>query len=194
MENVHVTNVSHNAGGMPPGGYGPPPGGGGYGPPPGGGGYGPPPGGGGYGAPPPPPGGGYGGPPGGGYGAPPGFGGPPQGGYGAPPGGYGGPPQGGGQKTSGLAIASMVMGILSIPLCFCQLLSGPLAVLAVIMAGISLASMSKDPLVGGKGMAIAGLVTGILSLSLTVLALVTTLDEDFQHRLSPSSASGPKHR
>jgi hypothetical protein len=75
--------------------FGQPPGGGGFGPPPGSspGGFGPPPGGGGFG---PPPGGPYGQPPGGGYGPP-----------------MGGPPQG----ASGMAIASLVLAIVSFVMC-----------------------------------------------------------------------------
>lgn len=77
--------------------FGQPPGGGGFGPPPGsspGGGFGPPPGGGGFG--PPPGGGGFGPPPGGGYGPP-----------------MGAPPQG----ASGMAIASLVLAIVSFMMC-----------------------------------------------------------------------------
>ncbi len=174
-------------GGPPGGGYGPP-GGGGYGPPGGGGGgYGPP-GGGGYG---PPGGGGFGGPPpgyppgGGGYGPPGGGGyGPPGGGFGGPPPGYppgfvgsGGGPGGGfggGPRTETLAIISLVVGILSVPMSFCCSFFGiPLSITAVIMGVIAIGNINKDPQqLEGKGMAIGGIATGAFGLVMLVLLLV----------------------
>lgn len=171
------------------GGYGGPPGGGGYGPP-GGGGYGGPPGGGGYG--PPPGGGGFGGPPGGyppgggGFGSPPGggFGGPPGGGFGGPPPGYppgfvgsGGGPGGGfggGPRTETLAIISLVVGILSVPMSFCCSFFGiPLSITAVIMGVIAIGNINKDPQqLDGKGLAIGGIATGAFGLVMLVLLLV----------------------
>ncbi len=144
---------TRNAG---PQGYGPP---GGYGPPPGGGGYGPPPGGG-FGAPPP------------GYGAPPG---------GPPPGGFGGPPMGPpgmpgmfpGQRNSGLAIASMVCGILAIvPGCCCGLFGLPLSIAALVMGGIAMSQIknSAGQLKGG-GFAIAGLSCGGVAIALDIAAV-----------------------
>lgn len=60
----------------------------------------------------------------------------------------------------GLAVASMVLGILSLVLSCCvPYIPFILALLAVIFGGVSL---SKK--MGGKGMAIAGLVCGIISL------------------------------
>ncbi len=140
--------------------------GGGWGPP---GGYGPP------GAPP----GGYG-PPGappGGYGAPPGgFQPPPPGGHGPP----GGKPITGGKQTMALhamtidpttgmpkgekppastaAVIALVCGLL---LCL-----GPLTGIPAIIAGfIARGAVKKDPAnVGGGGLAIAGIILGVLNL------------------------------
>jgi hypothetical protein len=174
------------------GGYGPP---GGGSPP--GGGYDGPPGGappGGYGAPP-----GYGGPPagprGGGYGGPP-QGGPP--GYGAPPGDFGGQgtfgqaygPAGsgpGGPKTHPLAIASLVLGILSVPLCCCSLF-GMWAPIGAIVCGIlGMNKIKAEPqLFTGNGLCIAGIATGGVGVLLDVLALSTAILQNvksqyFQH-------------
>ena len=155
-----------------PGGYGPPPGGGGYGPPPGGGGYGaPPPGGGGYGGA-PPGGGGYGGPPPGGFGG----GG---GGFGPGPAPMGMPGQMGGpgfvpQGTSnGLAIAAMICGIGAIPTtCCCSLLSLPLAIAACVLGGIALSKVKAQPQAyGGKGMALAGLICGVVGILMSIAFL-----------------------
>jgi hypothetical protein len=169
------------------GGYGPP-GGGGYGgpPPPGGGGYGPP------GGPPPggaPPGGsppGFGGPPGG-YG-PPGFGGPPPPyapGFGGPafgPPGFG-PPGLGAPKVHPLAIASLVMGILSIPLCCCSFF-GVWAPIGAIVCGVLAMNKIKEAphMFTGNGLCIAGIVTGGVGLTLDALAIFSTIDDSLKGR------------
>jgi uncharacterized membrane protein YvbJ len=57
-----------------------------------------------------------------------------------------------GTRTSGLAIAALIMGILGISL------------LAVIFGGIAMSQTSKDPNLKGRGMAVAGLVLGILGM------------------------------
>ena len=133
------------------GGYGPPPGGG-YGPPPGGGGYGP-----------PPPGGfGQGGTPFG----PPGPQMPQMGGPMGP--GYG--PQG---SANGLAVASLVCGLLALPTtCCCSLASLPLAIAACVMGGIQMSKAKANPKVyGGKGMALAALICGFVAILMSVVFL-----------------------
>ena len=96
----------------------------------------------GYGAPPPPP-------PGGPY-----AGGP----YGVPPGGgFGGQPK----QSNGAAIGSLVCGILS----FCiPVITG---LLALILGFVGIRA-ARDPRVGGKGMAIAGIVLGLLGLAVQI--------------------------
>ena len=68
-------------------------------------------------------------------------------------------------KTSGFAIASLVLGILSIVLC------GPFAgIPAVIMGHKANSDIRKSGgLLGGSGMATAGLITGYLSVFLIVV-------------------------
>ncbi|MGI5292351.1 DUF4190 domain-containing protein [Nonomuraea polychroma] len=161
---------------QPGGGYGQqPPGGGGYGSggygqqPPTGGGYGQQPqSGGGYGQQ-PPSGGGYGG-----YGQQPpsypqeqlGYGQmPPSGGFSQPSGGYGynpyGPPQQP-RSTNGMAVASLVLGIIG--LIFCGVTSIP----GVILGHVA---MNKIKRTGeeGQGMAVAGLVTSYITVVLWAL-------------------------
>lgn len=144
--------------------FGPGPGGGGYGPPPGGGYGGPPPGG--YGAPPP---GGFGGPPPGGFGGPPGFGPPgPQ-----MPGGPMGPGFGPPNSSNGLAIGALVCGLLAIPTtCCCSIGSMPFGIAACVMGGIALSKAKAQPQVyGGKGMAVAGLICGIVAILFAIVML-----------------------
>ncbi len=70
--------------------------------------------------------------------------------------------------TNGLAITSLVLGIFS-PIC-CGCITG---VPAVICGHIALSQISQNQNLGGKGLAIAGLVLGYLSLALTVVFYAT---------------------
>jgi hypothetical protein len=68
-------------------------------------------------------------------------------------------------RTSGMAIASLVLGIISI-------IINPLSILAIIFGGVAMGQMGKDPTLGGKGLAIAGLVIGIVMFVLWIVALI----------------------
>jgi len=70
--------------------------------------------------------------------------------------------------TNGLAIASLVLGIISIPMCFLFL---P-AVLAVVFGLIALNQIKSNPGQGGRGQAIAGLILGGVSLAFVIMAIV----------------------
>ncbi|MDA0768518.1 MAG: GYF domain-containing protein [Verrucomicrobia bacterium] len=72
--------------------------------------------------------------------------------------------------TSGLAIASMVCGIVSLMLCY---INGVAALPAVICGHMALKQINKalTP-VGGRGMAIAGLVTGYIGLAIQLVFIV----------------------
>jgi hypothetical protein len=54
------------------------------------------------------------------------------------------------RRTSGFAIASLVLGILGF------------SILAIIFGGVAINQTGKDPNLSGKGMAVAGLVLGII--------------------------------
>jgi hypothetical protein len=139
----------------PPGGVFPPPpdSGGSYPPPPG-----PPPPGGAY---PPPPGGGYIPPPPGGY--PP----PPPGSWGGP-GGYGPPPPGyGPQQTNGLAVASLVLGIIGV-ISFFFFVGGIIGIVALVL-GIVAIQRARKGQAGGKSMAIAGTILGGTAIVITAI-------------------------
>lgn len=66
------------------------------------------------------------------------------------------------EKTSGLAVTSLIVGIISI-------LGGAMFVippiLAVVFGHISVSACNKDPNLTGKGMGIAGLVMGWLGIA-----------------------------
>ena len=64
-----------------------------------------------------------------------------------------------------MAIASLVMGILGF-------IFGLPAALAVIFGGIALSETGKNPNIGGRGMAVAGLILGIIVLVGGLLTIV----------------------
>jgi hypothetical protein len=79
---------------------------------------------------------------------------------------YGYPPYGyapASQRTSGLAIASLVLGLVWIYWIG--------SILAVIFGHIALAETKRDPRVSGRGLAIAGLVLGYLGLGILLLGM-----------------------
>lgn len=70
------------------------------------------------------------------------------------------------QGGKGLAIASMVLGIIAVVLFCFAYVSIPCGIIAIILGGISIAT--KKP---GKGMAVAGLVCGLLGIIIYVILL-----------------------
>ncbi len=70
---------------------------------------------------------------------------------------------------SGLAVASMILGIIALCLGVCwYYISIPAAVLSIIFAAVTLGGHR-----GGKGMAIAGLVCSIVSLVPAIIIIST---------------------
>ncbi len=63
-----------------------------------------------------------------------------------------------GERTSGMAVAALIMGILGF------LFFGLLSILAIIFGAIGISQTNKDPRLKGKGMAVAGLVLGIIGI------------------------------
>lgn len=89
------------------------------------------------------------------------------------------------QTRKGLAITSLVLGIISIPTFG---LLGVGAIAAIVLGAIALDRIRKEPAVyGGKGMAIAGIITSVASLLLIavfgVLAAIAVpkLNENIKH-------------
>jgi hypothetical protein len=76
--------------------------------------------------------------------------------------------------NSGLAIASMVCGISSVAGVFCFVIG--LAAIPAIMCGhMALSQIKKSTVpMGGRGMAIAGLITGYLAVSLLFLSILAS--------------------
>lgn len=74
---------------------------------------------------------------------------------------FGVPPK----KTNGLAIASLVLGILSMLICGVGMITG---IPAVICGHLSLSRIANDPTLKGKGLALAGLIMGYLGIVATI--------------------------
>ena len=79
--------------------------------------------------------------------------------YGYPPYGYAPAPQ----RTSGMAVASLVLGLVWIYWVG--------SILAVIFGHLALNETKRDPRVGGRGLAVAGLVLGYLGLGILILGM-----------------------
>jgi hypothetical protein len=77
------------------------------------------------------------------------------------------------QQSNGVAIAALVCGIVALVLCWIpviNLLSIALGLVAVILGIVGLRK-ARDPGVGGNGLAVGGLVTGVVGLLVAVLIL-----------------------
>jgi hypothetical protein len=76
-------------------------------------------------------------------------------------------------RTNSLAMASLVMGILSITCGMCCCYGLPFNVLGIIFSLVALAQIKNDPVSQqGRGLAIAGLVLSLLSLVLSAFMLL----------------------
>lgn len=82
-------------------------------------------------------------------------------------------PMGSPPRNHGLAVASMVCGILAIvPGCCCGLFGIPLSIAALIMGLISIGQINASGgQLGGKGMAIAGTACGAVAVSLNIVGV-----------------------
>ncbi len=74
------------------------------------------------------------------------------------------------KKTNGLAVASLICGILSLVCCCCGYLTLPLGIAAIILAICSRKGDAKM-----SGLAIAGLVCGIIGATIGLLIVVAGL-------------------
>lgn len=104
-------------------------------------------------------------------------------GYAPPPSGFAPPPQAYyppmESSPSGLAIASLITGILSVLMtilaCLCPLIPALAAIPAIITGIMGINQVNREPHRTGKGMAIAGLVCGIVAIVLSGLLFLLML-------------------
>ena len=62
-------------------------------------------------------------------------------------------------RTSGLAIASLACGIVGLVIPFLGIILG---ILGIVFGVAAMSQTGRDPSLGGRGMAIAGLVCGVV--------------------------------
>ena len=88
---------------------------------------------------------------------------------------YGQPGAGGSglPSVNGLAVASMVLGIVSLVFCWCWYVGGVCALVGLPLGAVALSKISKgeaDP--RPKGMAVAGIVCSIISIALIIVIVI----------------------
>jgi hypothetical protein len=88
-----------------------------------------------------------------------------------PPYSYGAPMP---AKAPGMAVASMVLGILSVTIGLCLWFLPALPILAVVFGHIALSKIAAQRL-PGRGMALTGLITGYVGLGISALILILNL-------------------
>jgi len=76
------------------------------------------------------------------------------------------------QQPKGLAIASMVLGIISLAMFCAWYLSIPCAIVGATLGGVAISKANRGEM-GGKSMATAGLVCSIVSIALDIVIAAT---------------------
>jgi hypothetical protein len=77
-----------------------------------------------------------------------------------------------------LAIASLVLGILSVPGCCCWFASTPISVAGLVLGLVALGKIRSSPQAWqGYGLAVAGVVLSSVGVVLSLLAILTTWDD-----------------
>lgn len=72
-----------------------------------------------------------------------------------------------GSQKNPLALASMICGIVSLPMLgCCGVFALPMALIGIVTGGLSLANIKKDPSLDGRTQAIVGIATGALNILL----------------------------
>ncbi|MBS1118453.1 MAG: putative rane protein [Deltaproteobacteria bacterium] len=97
---------------------------------------------------------------------------------GAPPGGpgYAPGPQGAPPQGNGMAVAALVLGIIALVLFFIPFLNWILAILGIVFGAVG---MSKANKIGGrgKGLAMTGLILGVLSAVVSTAFFIWAMKE-----------------
>lgn len=79
----------------------------------------------------------------------------------------------------GKAITSLILGLSSIFLCLCWFITIPTSVVAIILGVLAQRDVKRGT-GGGNGMAIAGMVLGIVGVIASIVAIFIWLDPTFQ--------------
>jgi hypothetical protein len=86
------------------------------------------------------------------------------------------PPAGGymqGGQTEGMAVASLITGLLSLPGHFCCYLGWPLGAVSIILGILAILKINKEPSRwSGKGMAIGGIISSSIGFLMILVVIV----------------------
>ena len=75
-------------------------------------------------------------------------------------------------KNSGMAIASFVLGLCSLPLGWIPFLGQIISILAIVFGVVALSQIKKDKKLSGKPFAIWGIVLGSLWLAIFIITII----------------------
>ena len=78
-------------------------------------------------------------------------------------------------RTNGLAVAGFILGLLSVPSLCCCCFTLPCSILGIVFSCIALSQIRRNPMQGGKGMAIAGIILSIVGLLLLAAWMIRFL-------------------
>src|SRR5690554_1939066 len=79
------------------------------------------------------------------------------------------------KASNGMATASLVLGIVSIVLCFFWVVGVISGILAIVLALVAKSKIKADSNLGGSGAATGGLITGIIGVILSVIIVVVAI-------------------
>jgi hypothetical protein len=77
------------------------------------------------------------------------------------------------KKTSGISVAAMILGIVGIVFLWAPFLGGVSSLLGIIFGAIGLSHIKKNPNLSGRGMAVTGLVCGIIGIAAWIIFIIT---------------------
>ena len=72
-------------------------------------------------------------------------------------------------KTSGMSVTAMILGIVGLVFIWAPFVGFICSLLGIIFGGVGMSQTRKNPNLSGRGMAIAGLVCGIIGVVLWVI-------------------------
>ena len=75
------------------------------------------------------------------------------------------------KRTSGTSVTAMVLGIVGLVFIWAPFFGFVSALLGIIFGGIGMSQTKKNPTLTGRGMAVAGLVCGIIAVAVWVILI-----------------------
>ena len=73
------------------------------------------------------------------------------------------------KSTSGLSVSAMILGIVGLVFIWAPFFGFICSLLGIIFGGIGMSQTKKNPNLSGRGMAVAGLVCGIIGVVIWVI-------------------------